>query len=575
MYKIPKLFLLSFTVLICLVVFASPSLAISDPRARTNNHVGIHIIDENDIEDAAKLVNSGGGSWGYVKIVIREDDRNVEKWQAIFDKMRRLKIIPIIRLATRVENGVWIVPKNEDIGSWVDFLAKLNWVTENRYVVIFNEPNHAKEWGGTIDPEGYGHVLKEFSVRLKEKSPDFFILPAGLDASAPNSYETMDETLFIKKMVESEPAVFNFIDGWSSHSYPNPGFVGSPYAVGRGSVATFLWEQNLLSTYGKSNLPIFILETGWMHSDGKEIKTYLPSPYQVGLYYQQAISGIWNNQNIVAVVPFLLNYQDVPFDHFSMKRAGTSEFNPIFEFVSAIPKKSGNPAQVNRATILTAPMPTEMVIHSTYTISIELENVGQSILSTENGWSVSLEGLSSDFITVISALEATEPNHRTKVEITIRTPEKRADFTYALQLKKDGEIITQAPFTLTLIAPPSLMVNARLWFNTLAEGTDFNFLIYDTKEKVVYEQKQLSFENGKAEIENIFNIVPNEKYRFVLTKPYYLPRQVRSTINKLTTNLTFPPLLPFDPSLDGKLSFDDVGVFINKPLESISRWLAL
>jgi len=41
--------------------------AIENPIARPNNFFGIHILDENDLDDAAKLINSSGGDWGYAK----------------------------------------------------------------------------------------------------------------------------------------------------------------------------------------------------------------------------------------------------------------------------------------------------------------------------------------------------------------------------------------------------------------------------------------------------------------------------------------------------------------------------
>src|SRR3989338_6522114 len=150
--KILPSFMLSVLLLGFLV---KPSLATSDPLSVSNNVFGIHVIDENDLIDAAKLVNGNGGEWGYVTLVIREEDRDTSKWQRIFDKMRELKLIPIVRLATYAEEQNWAKPKAEDVDSWVIFLSSLNWVVKNRYVILFNEPNHSNEWGGTVSPEEY------------------------------------------------------------------------------------------------------------------------------------------------------------------------------------------------------------------------------------------------------------------------------------------------------------------------------------------------------------------------------------------------------------------------------------
>ena len=47
-----------------------------------NNKFGIHLAVPNkeDIKKTAELVNSSGGQWGYVTVVIQENDRNFAKW---------------------------------------------------------------------------------------------------------------------------------------------------------------------------------------------------------------------------------------------------------------------------------------------------------------------------------------------------------------------------------------------------------------------------------------------------------------------------------------------------------------
>src|SRR3989338_6631395 len=111
-----KLFLAVFlTIVIFLKAdYMTPVFAITDPLEVPNNKYGIHIIDENDLENAATLVNSSKGSWGYVTMVIREDDRDLHKWQSIFDRMKVFKLIPIIRLATKLSGSMWVVPKDSE-----------------------------------------------------------------------------------------------------------------------------------------------------------------------------------------------------------------------------------------------------------------------------------------------------------------------------------------------------------------------------------------------------------------------------------------------------------------------------
>ncbi len=312
--------------------------AIENPLAVPNNKYGIHIIDENDLENAAALVNSSGGDWGYVTMVITQNDRNTEKWQNIFNRMKRLHLIPIIRLATGLENDVWKKPQVEEAVPWADFLNSLNWVIKNRYVILFNEPNHSKEYGGTVDPIDYGEIVWRYSEELKKKSDQFFILPAGLDASAPNSRETMDETDFLKTLFSAKPEVFSNIDGWTSHSYPNPGFAGKVTKVGRGSLKTYLWERKILQELGFGRqLPVFITETGWLRrGNNADI---------VADYFSEAAGYVWNDTDIVALTPFILNYQSLPFVDFSWQKQDSFEFYPQFDSYRSIPKVAGDPVR--------------------------------------------------------------------------------------------------------------------------------------------------------------------------------------------------------------------------------------
>lgn len=318
------------------LLLVQPAYAVYDPLSVPNNTYGIHVADPNDTPKVKELVNSTNGDWGYVTIVIPENERKIDVWRPVFNRMKRDHLIPIVRLATRVGAGVWLKPSPTDARTWVTFLNELPWPTRNRYVILFNEPNHAKEWGGEISPNEYADVLVSFAAALKERSDDFFVLPAGLDASAPNGNETMDEELFLRWMIVRQPNLFDRIDGWTSHSYPNPGFSGSPYAQGRGTIRTFEWELGLLTDLGvQKNLPVFITETGWVHSR--------LSPDEVSEYLTIASQTVWNQPQIAAVTPFLLNYQDSLFSMFSWLHLVTQEPYSFYRSYQQISKVRGEP----------------------------------------------------------------------------------------------------------------------------------------------------------------------------------------------------------------------------------------
>ncbi len=364
--------------LVFLTLFPKAVLAVENPLERPNNKYGIHIVDENDLIKAARLVNSEGGDWGYVTIVIPEAERKVEKWNTIFDIMYELHLIPIVRLATNSQKGVWEKPKLEEVLPWADFLSELKWITKNRYVILFNEPNHAKEWGGDINPKEYAEIVSSFSATLKEKSTDFFILPAGFDASAPNANETMDEVKFLKSMLAAKPDVFSLIDGWVSHSYPNPGFRGSVEAEGRGTIANFVWELEMLKNLGiDKNLPVFITETGWPHSEGLVVNNNYLSSLETAEFIKKAAEKVWNHPNIVAVTPFILNYQSYPFIHFSWQKIGKEEFYPQYDAYRSLPKIAGNPLITETRLTPTPSNFDSAVLGETTTLVENKNNIGR------------------------------------------------------------------------------------------------------------------------------------------------------------------------------------------------------
>ncbi|MBN2588454.1 MAG: hypothetical protein JXA96_01225 [Sedimentisphaerales bacterium] len=352
--------------------------AIENPQARPNNIFGIHILDETDLEDAAKLVNSGGGDWGYVTLVIRKDERDIVRWQKVFDNMRRLHLVPIVRIATRQANSHWEKPSVDEIDGWVSFLDSLNWVIKNRYVIIGNEPNHASEWGNEIKPEEYADYFYNFSENMKNESQNFFILSAGFDASAPTDKTHMSEDEYIERMLDHNADVFKYIDGWSSHSYPNPDFSGSESETGRGTVATFIWELELLKTLGvEKELPVFITETGWAHNKYDKVLGY-KNPDTISESLKYAYENVWNDKKIVAVTPFVLNYKDPPFDIFSWRKKDGGFYNFYYD-MQRLPKIAGRPIQEVKTKLLSFIFPPVIKRHNKFYGLAFVKNEGQSI----------------------------------------------------------------------------------------------------------------------------------------------------------------------------------------------------
>ncbi|HJX59597.1 MAG TPA: hypothetical protein VJ481_03525 [Patescibacteria group bacterium] len=451
-----KKLLTSLFVSICFLLFGSRIAAAYDLASVANNRFGIHIIDSNDLEDAAKLVNSSGGDWGYVTLVIQQTDKNKDKWQDTFNKARRLHLIPIVRIATRPLGDIWEKPSLGEIDGWVSFLNSLNWVVKNRYVVIANEPNHTKEWGGEINPEEYATYLREFSSKLKGASSDFFVLPAGLDASAGNSKDTMDEATFIKKMLAKEPQVFANVDGWASHSYPNPDFSGSQNGYGRGSVRTYDWELSLLKELGiAKELPVFITETGWAHAMNGEKKKAISTDI-IGERLSFAFTQVWTDKKIIAVTPFLLSYNEPPFDTFSWKDK-EGFFYPFYFEVASLNKVKGEPVQEEKAEIESVIVQPFRLTGSIISGTLLVKNTGQSI------WNKSDIGLISQeesALGISPSFETLEPGSIGFISFKILAPEESGVQLKSLTLTKGGNAISSPEFfQLFIVSPPRMKID--------------------------------------------------------------------------------------------------------------------
>ncbi len=522
-----------------------------------NNKYGIHLAQPypETIKEAADLVNSNGGKWGYITIVIQENDRDKNKWQGIFNQMRELNLIPIIRLATSAEGENWRRPEKQNVKGWIDFLDSLNWVVKNRYVVLFNEPNHGNEWGGEVDPESYSSVVFELAKSLKEKNPDFFVMISGFDASAPSWMPGMEsEEIFLKTVFNKDSLLINYVDGWASHSYPNPGFAGSPYATGRGTVRTYEWELELLKELGiDKELPVFITETGWK-------RTVNSDELRVNSYFQTAFEEVWGpDDRVRAVTPFVLDYQSDPFLEFSWKLPNSSDFYQQYFTVQSLTKIKGEPEQIDKGEIKFS-LPKELVVQSKYDFRITLKNQGQAIWDKDNDYQLivsSNTGNRPDYL--FEDLKDIKPFEEKEVNLTFKTDENLSEKKVKLILQKNEKnILKSADWKFSILPLPSLKFETKFFPWGKGQGDDYEIQIFDVDDRLVFKKKNLSVRQGIGELKNIQNITLDDLYRIVLLKPYHLPRQEFVVFKKDNNIIKFKSLLPFDFNNDGTFNFKDL-----------------
>ncbi len=320
-----------------------------DSEWNKNNKFGLYIYAEeaNFFEIAQNLANSNGGDWGYVLIPFNVKDRDVAKWERVFEQLRNKHLIPIIQL--------WDIDTKdyqEQTKDSAKFLDSFVWPIKERYISAYNEPNSADFWYGYIDPVEYAQILDYTIIAFKEVDEAFFVMNGAFNVSASTDNRHQDSFVYIRKMNEAFPGIFERLDGWASHSYPQPNFSGDPDNTGRYSIRAYEEELEFLhEELGvEKELPVFITETGWAHAEGEGYNATYYGLDTVADYFETAYEDVWlEDDRVRAVTPFTIKYAE-PFDHFSWVNKDDVPYKQ-YETIKDMKKEAGNPPSIKVGTI--------------------------------------------------------------------------------------------------------------------------------------------------------------------------------------------------------------------------------
>ena len=215
-------------------------------------------------------------------------------------------------------------------------------------------------------------------------------------------------------MLQTDPKVFDYIDGWASHAYPNS--------------STSIYDHEL-SLIGR-DLPVFVTETGWPSDKYNEV--------QISQSLVDAYKNVWNDPRVVAVTPFILDYTTAPFNIYSWEKSDGSFYNFYYD-VQKLPKIAGTPVQIESGQIMAAFA--EPVIFSgvDFVGAIIAKNTGQSIWFQNN---VSIGSESDNFYMKGYSLNSIEPMRLGLVLFRAAQSQNQGIYTNSLFLKgsKDQRI---------------------------------------------------------------------------------------------------------------------------------------
>lgn len=354
-----------------MIFFILLILSIISPNTiLAQNNFGLHLTQGSDIHSAHHIINSSSGDWGWATIVIRTDqldDKNT--WQDFFDNCRKYHIIPIVRIATKMEKDYWTKPDEKDIDNFLKLFESLNWPTKTRHITLFNEINHGSEWGGEVNIKEYTDIVLYAQKKFKDTNSDYFIMPAALDLAAPDKYPKYLSYKSVYKEIQNyKPEFFEKFDGLANHYYPH----NSPNNY-----------KNELIYFPDKNIPIFIKETAIPHREGitKNNRFYTLNTSTEIL--KNFILENQNNTQIKAITPFIYNYPHPPFDNFSWLDKN-EKLHPQFQKIIDIPKKQNEPEQITSYVKIKHEIPLIIFTNKEYYGHIYLKNTGQSIWGETN-----------------------------------------------------------------------------------------------------------------------------------------------------------------------------------------------
>ena len=150
-----------------------------------------------------------------------------------------------------------------DIEKFGDFIEEFVRHFQGRvgFLQIWNEPNLASEWGGSIDPAGYAELLDEASRRARAVDPNVVILSAPLAMTTENSERAMDELSYWEALYDL--GVAEHFDIVSANAYGLDQPYDEPAEPGTLNIRRIELLHELMVRHGDGDKAIWLNEYGW------------------------------------------------------------------------------------------------------------------------------------------------------------------------------------------------------------------------------------------------------------------------------------------------------------------------
>src|SRR5215212_2717507 len=319
-----------------------------------NNIVGLNVARLTQplyIWATSDLANANSGDWGYITVVWTMRDRdgpNAEyNLQLFLDRCFEFHLQPIVRIATRFEakrepvvpgqapikpnqqgaEGSWMRPDWDEPAKWRAYFQTGRWPSRHAWIVVGNEPNLGREWGGDVDAASYARYLAHF-LDVFKGAPRFDVVSGALDISNTTALPVMQDALeFLDEMDAAVPGIFERVSAWASN----------PYRVksrGPGARFTHLAYEAELDHIGRE-MPVLITEAGHLDTGDED---------EIARFYEEAFRDWMADPKVVAATPLFWHPDRNDFWMFELDKKGAFlHKSPTYELLRRLPRVAGSP----------------------------------------------------------------------------------------------------------------------------------------------------------------------------------------------------------------------------------------
>ena len=188
----------------------------------------------------------------------------------------------------------------------------------------------------------------------------------------------------------------------------------------------------------------------------------------------------------------------------------------------------------------------------TFKSAISIVNTGQSIWDEKSDFQIKITGL--NYPISISQLPLTKPNEVGHVDISF-TPTVGVHEA-SIFLTKDGNQVEEiGKWGFEIVKPPIIHIEID---GHLALSEEIEIQIYDKDERLLYKNPIVIISRGKGKIDDFISGNEGERYRMVVLKKRYLPRQNHFELQKIGNVVNFQKMLGVDLDQDGQFTLGDV-----------------